>query len=179
MSSRMRQHIFPRGGGVPGGEAYGRRPALFGALSALAVTAAPHQSAAVHTDGDFRQVGDLAIYLAVVPAAVIRGHPTEHTGRSMHGAVPQGRYVHHLMVALFNARTGARLGEAEVAATVHGIRHTPEARIALEPMTVGGAEAFGGFVTLPARDYYRIEIDVVRAGGNVIRAVFRHQHLQP
>ncbi|MCB4824929.1 hypothetical protein [Roseicella aerolata] len=152
---------------------------LLAALPALVVAAVPRHATALDPEGAFRQAGGLAIYLAVVPAAVIRGHPPEHTGRGLHGGAPEGRYIHHLLVALFGARTGARVTGAGVTAVVHGLRHMPEARIALEPMTVGGAEAYGGSATLPARDYYRIEIEVLRPGSAAVKAVFPHRHFQP
>lgn len=157
-----------------------RRAALLAAFAAAAVAALPRRAAAVDPDGAFRQAGDLVVYLAVIPAAVVRGHPPEHTGRGMHGGVPEGHHVHHLLVALFDAATGRRITDAGVTAVVHGLRHTPEDRIALEPMPIGGARAYGGFATLPARDYYRIEVEVLRAGGAAaVRAVFPHRHFQP
>lgn len=164
------------------GKGDGRRQLLAAvpALVFMAAVAAPRRAAAVDPDGAVRRIGDLVVYLAVIPAALVRGHPPEHTGRGLHGGPPAGRYVHHLLVALFDARTGARVVNAQVAAVVHGLRHTPEERIGLEPMAVGGAEAYGGFATLPARDYYRIEVEVLRPGGGpTLRAVFPHRHFQP
>ncbi|MCB4824913.1 hypothetical protein [Roseicella aerolata] len=155
------------------------RRALLIAFAAAAVAALPPRAAALDPEGAFRQVGDLVVYLAAIPAAVVRGHPPEHTGQGMHGGAPEGRYVHHLLVALFDARASRRITDARVTAVVHGLRHTPEDRIALEPMTVGGAQAYGGFATLPARDYYRIEVEVLRPGGAPVRAVFPHRHFQP
>ncbi|MDN3563878.1 hypothetical protein ACFQY5_38315 [Paeniroseomonas aquatica] len=157
----------------------GGRRTLLAALPALVFAAAPRRAAALDPDGAFRQAGGLAIYLVVVPAAVVRGHPPEHTGRGAHGGVPEGRYVHHLLVALFDARTGTRVTDAGVTAVVHGLRHTPEDSIALEPMTVAGANAFGGFATLPARDYFRIEIEVLQPGRTAVHVVFPHRHFQP
>ncbi|WP_424139872.1 hypothetical protein [Roseomonas chloroacetimidivorans] len=159
------------------------RRGLVAAIAAVVVTTAvavSRPASAVDPDGAFRRSGDLVIYLAVIPAAVVRGHPPEHTGRGLHGGPPPGRYVHHLLVALFDARTGTRVADADVKAVVHGLRHAPEERIELEPMVVGGAQAYGGFATLPARDYYRIEIEVNRTGGTApVRAVFPHRHFQP
>ncbi|MBX9700604.1 MAG: hypothetical protein K2X91_16880, partial [Thermoleophilia bacterium] len=155
------------------------RRALLVAFAAATVAALPPRAGAVHPEGAFRQVGDLVVYLAVIPAAVVRGHPPEHRGEGLHGGAPEGRYVHHLLVALFDARAGRRITDAGVTAVVHGLRHTPEERVALEPMMVGGAQAYGGFATLPARNYYRIEVEVLRPGGAPVRAVFPHRHFQP
>ncbi|TCZ61042.1 hypothetical protein [Roseicella aquatilis] len=161
-------------------EGCGRRRLLAAVPALVLAAAAPRRAAAVDPDGAFRHVGNLVVYLAVIPAAVLHGHPPEHTGRGMHGGVPEGHHVHHLLVALFDAATGRRITDARVTAVVHGLRHTPEDRTELEPMTVGGAEAYGSFATLPARDYYRIEVEVLRVGGGAAaRAVFPHRHFQP
>lgn len=158
----------------------GRRSLLLGAGSAWMLAAGPPPAGAAEPDGAFRSAGGLAVYLGVVPAAVVRGHPPEHAGRGMHGGPPEGRYAHHLLVAVFDAATGARVSDAAVAAVVHGLKHSPEDRVALEPMTVGNAPAYGGFAELPPRDFYRIEVEVRRPGAAApVRVVFRHRHLQP
>lgn len=141
----------------------------------------PYRAAAVDADGAFRRAAGVVVYLVVIPAAILRGHPPEHTGQGLHGGPPlDGHHVHHLLVALFDERTGKRITNAAVTATVHGLRHTPEQRIGLEPMAVGGTQAYGGFATLPARDLYRIEIDVRRPDGAAPASViFPHRHFQP
>lgn len=161
-----------------------RRRALVGAIIGLGFASAPHDAGAVHPEGAFRRAGNLVVYLGVVPAAVVRGHPPEHTGKGMHGGVPEGRYVHHLLVAVFEEATGARVTDAAVTAFVHGPRRgrakdESQERISLEQMEIGGAPAYGGFATLPARARFRIEVEVVRPGAAPVRAVFQHWHRQP
>lgn len=156
-----------------------RRQMLLGATFGLASAGVPHDAGAVDPDGTFRRAGDLAVYLGVVPAAVVRGHPPEHTGKGMHGGVPEGRYVHHLLVAIFEEATGARITDAAVTATIHINRHSPETRIALEPMSLNGTTVYGGFATLPPRDYYQLEVEVRRPGAAAVRATFPHRHFQP
>jgi len=181
-SEMTREHARGNAAPVARREGEGRR-GLFAALPGLVLAAAaviPRRAAAVDPDGDFRQAGGLVIYLVVIPAAIVRGHPPEHTGRGLHGGVPAGRYVHHLLVALFDAATGARITDVEVTAAVHGLSHPPGNRIELGPMTVAGASAYGGFATLPARDDYQIEVEVRRPGAPApTRAVFHHRHFQP
>lgn len=156
----------------------GRR-AFLTVLAASPFATVAHRAKAADP-GTFQQVDGLVVYFAVVPAAFVLGHPAEHTGRGMHdGAPPDGRYVHHLLVALFDAGTGLRIADARVVAVVQGGRHPSEGRIELAPMTIGGAQAYGGFAALPPRDRYHIEIEVVRPGTAPVRAVFSHQHLQP
>ncbi|MBL6613149.1 MAG: hypothetical protein ISP45_03975 [Reyranella sp.] len=138
----------------------------------------PHRVMAADP-GTFQQVDGIVIYFAVVPAAFVLGHPAEHTGGGMDGGIPEGRYVHHLLIALFDAATGMRITDASVVAVVQGGRQPSATRIELAPMTIGGAQAYGGFATLPPRDRYHVEIEVTRPGAAAVRAVFSHQHLQP
>ena len=63
-------------------------------------------------------------------------------------------------------------------AIVQGGRQPSATRIELTPMTIGGAQAYGGFAALPPRDRYHVEIEVTRPGAAAVRAVFSHQHLQ-
>ena len=150
-------------------------------LTALAVgmfAMVPHRVMAADP-GTFQQVDGIVIYFAVVPAAFVLGHPAEHVGGGMHGGIPEGRYVHHLLVALFDSATGMRITDASVMAVVQGGRQPSATRIELTPMTIGGVQAYGGFATLPPRDRYHVEIEVARPGATAVRAVFSHQHLQP
>lgn len=130
-------------------------------------------------DGEFREADGLAIYLQVVPAEAAGNHPPEHTGRGLHGGAPPGGHNHHILVGLIDAATRTRIGGAEVKAVLAGVSHGSRQRIALAPMTVDGAEAYGGFVPLHTREFYRIEIEVTRAGRAPAGAVFHHQQLQP
>lgn len=158
-------------------EQIGRR-ALLGALSIVApMMVSAHVMAA--DPGTLQQVDGLAIYFAVVPAAFVLGHPAEHTGREMHGGVLDDRYTHHLVLVVFDATTGVRITDARVTAVVRSGLHPPQGPIDLGPMTLAGAQAYGGFAALPPRDRYLIEIEVARPGAAIVRAVFSHQHLQP
>lgn len=65
---------------------------------------------------------------------------------------------------MFDAATGTRVTDATVTVTVHGLKRHPGEHLRLEPMTVAGAAAYGGFVTLPARDFYRISVEARRPG---------------
>lgn len=157
------------------GKSVARRP-LIALLSLLIVATA---GSAVADDMESVRADGLVVYFAVVPAAFALGHPADHTGREMHRDAPDGRYVYHLMVAVFDSATGVRITNANVTAVVQGDRRPADSRIRLESMTVGGAQAYGGLATLPPRHRYRVEIEVVRPDAAPVRATFTHQHLQP
>lgn len=154
------------------------RPPLMAMLSLLIVAIAG-SAVADALDQVFVRADGLVVYFAVVPAASALGHPADHTGREMHRNAPDGRYLHHLMVAVFDSTTGVRITNANVTAVVQDVSKPSVSRLSLEPMAVGGAQAYGGLATLPPRHRYRIGIEVVRPGAAPVRATFVHQHLQP
>lgn len=164
---------------LPRGKSTSRR-ALLAALSVLVFAATAGSVMADDAPDTGHRADGLIIYFAAIPAAFVRAHPAEHTGREMHGDAPDGRYVHHLIVALFDSKTGMRITDASVLAVIRGGISQSEARVELGPMAIAGAPVYGGFADLPPRDRYRIEIEVVRPGGGAaLRTVFWHQHLQP
>lgn len=144
---------------------------------ALAVLAAPASRAGV-IDG-VQTVDSLTIYLGVVPAAVVRGHAQEHPETRMHGGVP-GRSIHnvHLVVALFDKVTGARITNAIVGAHIiePGGKHGKQWSIPLEPMTVNGAQTFGGYTAFEQVADYRIGVRVQRPRRQPVTANFTYAH---
>lgn len=137
----------------------GHRPALRMAACAAVVVLSP----AAYAAGDYRSVGGYAIYLGVVPAAIAQGHPPDHPERRMHGGAPRGRGQHHVMVAVFDAASGARIDDAVVTAKVGEPGLAPVQK-RLEPMRIAGAMSYGNYFALPPPGPYRIEVHIVRAG---------------
>lgn len=133
---------------------------LFAAVTAGAATAA-----------NYRQVvSGVAIYFGVLPAELVRGHPREHPESEMHGGVPAGE--NHLVIALFNDKTGERITRAEVTATITGPdRFKVEKK--LESMMVAGAVTFGNYFTMPGPGPYRIAVRIRTPGiGHDVEANF-------
>lgn len=136
---------------------------LVGVL-ALAISSAGHAAS-------YQQVVDgIAIYFGMVPAELVRGHPREHPESGMHGGAPVGES--HLMVALFDAKTGNRITEARIVANVTGDAGAKlEKR--LEPMTVAGALTFGNYFYLSGSGPYRIDLQILLPGRSTpVRARF-------
>lgn len=130
---------------------------LAGAALALSAPAANAQDAA--TDNTMVVDGVLA-YLGVLPAAMVRGHPRAHPEAAMHGGVPEGRGQYHLILALFNAASGARIETAQVSVTVMGLGHTGGTTLTLDPMQIAGTITWGTFVDLPGSDTYDLTFSV-------------------
>ncbi len=127
-------------------------------------------SATVAADG-YRQVVDgVAVYFGIVPAELVRGHPREHPESEMHGGVPAGE--NHLVIALFDDKTGKRITRAEVTATITGPdRFKLEKK--LEPMIIAGAASYGNYFAMLGSGPYRIALRIRMPGiGHEIRAVF-------
>jgi hypothetical protein len=78
----------------------------------------------------------------------------------MHGGVPRGRGDYHLVVAVFDAGTGARVEDAEVSVTVSEPDHLAETRVRLEPMRVADTVIYGGFAALPYPGHYTIGVEL-------------------
>ncbi|MDH5444963.1 MAG: hypothetical protein OEY52_05360, partial [Gammaproteobacteria bacterium] len=92
-----------------------------------------------------RLVDGVDIYLGVIPAEMIKGHPRHHPEGTMHGGIPAGTH-YHVMVALFDAKTGKRIDNASITASIKGA--AAESRKTLEPMLVSGARTFGNYFTM-------------------------------
>lgn len=151
----------------------GLRPARRIALTACAAGVALSPAAVAQAAGDDRAVDGYAIYLGVVPAAIAQGHAPGHPERNMHGGAPRGRGQHHVMVAVFDAASGARIEDAVVTAKVGEPGLAPVQK-RLEPMAIAGAMSYGNYFALSPPGPYRIELRVVRAGAAPIVTTFTY-----
>src|SRR5512136_2529449 len=73
------------------------------------------------TASDSKTVGNVVIYMGLLPAEIIRGHPHDHPETTMHGGRPGGSGEYHVVIALFDAKSGARITKADAAARVSEI----------------------------------------------------------
>lgn len=145
---------------------------LIGMLLAfgLATPATAHQS------GDRRTVDGVTIDLGVIPAELIRGHPAQHVESSMHGGRPSAQDEYHILVALFEAKTGARVTRARVRARVSEIGLVGEEK-ELAPMDIAGAETFGNYFSMAGNGPFRISLSIrVPNNPEEITTVFEHWH---
>ena len=121
--------------------------------------------------GGYRQVvSGVAVYFGLMPAELVRGHPPGHPESGMHGGVPVGE--NHLTVALFDDKTGKRIADARVTATITGPdRFKLEKK--LEPMLIAGTASYGNYFNMPGPGPYRIALRIRTPGiGHDIEAVF-------
>jgi hypothetical protein len=144
---------------------------------ALAVVLLLFSTAAGAADSSGYQVIDgLAIYYAVIPAEIVRGHPKGHPEAVMHGGVPKGKHVHHIMVALFDSTGQERITDAQVTATIGEVGLAAK-EIQLEPFTIAGALTYGNYVEVSELATYAIDLAIKRPGPTpVVGTRFAYQH---
>lgn len=146
-----------------------------GAVTLLLILAVPCPSPAASSNGR-QKVGNLVIYLGVIPAQIVLGHPVTHPEASMHGGPPAGAREYHVLVVLFDARTGERISHAAVSARVSEIGLVGEEK-KLEPMNVAGMLTYGNYFKMSGDGAYRIRLNIQnpREAGEVV-ATFKRQH---
>lgn len=115
-------------------------------------------------DDTSRIVDGVLAYLGVIPAAMVKGHPKAHPEAAMHGGAPEGRGQKHLVLALFDAASGARIETAKVSVTVMGLGHVAGTRRDLDPMLIAGTVTWGTFIDLRDREEYQMVFEVVLPG---------------
>ncbi len=147
--------------------------------AALAGITALLLTAAFAADSSQNQVvHGVAIYLGVLPAEMILGHPRSHTEAQMHGGVPAGQNQQHVVVALFDNATGRRITDARVKANVYEIGFSGVQK-KLEPMLIAGTVSYGNYFNMPATSNpYRINVRIELPGvADVIEAQFDYRHV--
>lgn len=134
-------------------------------------------ASAVSEDENYRVADDMAVYLGILPAAMVRDHPKEHPEASMHDGAPGGTHQYHIVVAIFDARSGARIENAAVTATVSGLGHFGTKTIELQPMAIAETITYGNFVTLLGTDRYDIHLQISLPGRrHPAQLSFEYQH---
>ena len=141
-------------------------------IAALTASAAFAADSATH-----KVVHGVAIYLGVLPAEMILGHPKPHTEAQMHGGEPPGEHQYHVLVSLFDAASGKRIGGAKVSVRVYEISLAGTQK-KLEPMLIAGTIAYGSYFNMPAANNpYRIRVLIELPGvADVIETEFEYQH---
>jgi hypothetical protein len=112
---------------------------------------------------DNKTGGGLTVYLGVVPAEMIGGTPPHSAEQPMHGGVPRHGHQYHIVAAVFDAVTNARISDATVTAQVSGLGLSGSTKT-LEPMQIGDTITYGGFFYLPGADLYTIMLTIQRPG---------------
>jgi len=122
-----------------------------------------------------KSAAGLTVDLGIVPAETIRSRP-DYAAHPMHGGVPPGKSVYHVMVAIFDAKTGARVTDAQVRARVEEVGLTREEK-ALESMKDADAVTYGNFFHMAGHNTFRITVQIRRPGTTrATELQFEHRH---
>jgi hypothetical protein len=123
-------------------------------------------------------VGGMTIEVGVLPAELIQGHLTAPgEPKALHGGTPPYSKSHHLVVALFDAKTGARITDARIRAGVGNRSYNHEPDKTLEPMEMNGAMSYGNFFLLQGEGVWHIHLEILRAGATrAVQADFAYEH---
>jgi len=123
----------------------------------------------------YRPVGDMEVFLGLVPAETLRLFPEGSPERKMHGGVPRGSGYYHLNVSLADASSKAPIGGAQVEVRVEKLGASGTSST-LEPVTINDAPAYGSYVRLQPRSDYRIVVRVQQPGAATpVEASFTHR----
>ena len=152
-----------------------RRTVLKTLVLGLAAAASPlvGQVARAEDFARVQLVDGMRAYLGVLPSELLAPgvvQPRQHDSTS------RGRASHHVLIALFDARTGARITDAVVSARIEDVGRTVSNEKRLEPMEIGGSMTFGNFFDMPGRDPYSIHVKIAR-NGHVSQITFHYRHL--
>lgn len=144
-------------------------------LIALSLTFGMVRAAGVNPDQPIRLDG-MELFFGIIPAEILRGHPSSHEEQSMHGGVPSNKGVRHLIISVFDAKTQTRITDAAITGSI------TEAGMAtqnqkLEAMSFGGAVSYGNYFAMPNQGPYEIVVNVRRPGDSkTSTARFQYWH---
>ena len=127
-------------------------------------------------DAPYKLAGGLVVYIGVVPAEIVKGHPSQHAEKTMHGGAPKGAHQYHVVAAIFDATTSARVSDAAVTAQIFGLGLSGTKK-KLDPMQIANTVTYGGFFDLPGRDLYTIGLTIERPGQpKPVSVEFKYDH---
>ena len=152
-----------------------KRARIWALLIALSLAFGMARAAALNPVQPIRLDG-MELFFGIIPAEIVRGHPRDHEERSMHGGVPLGKGVHHLLVSVFDSKTRARITDATLTGSVTETGMAPQ-RKPLSAMPFGGAMSYGNYFAMPNQGPYEIVVNVQRPGGSkAATARFKYWH---
>jgi hypothetical protein len=134
---------------------------IAGVLLALAVAAPGSVNA-----GNLQRaqvVGNMNVYLGVMAADAIRVRHASLVEQDMHGGIPSGEDVYHVLVTLFDRKSGERIEDAAVTARVAHLGLGGTGRT-LEVMYSAGVVCYCNWFEMTAGETYRISVLIERPG---------------
>ena len=101
-----------------------------------------------------QQVNGMDVYLGVIPSQLAAGdHP------DMHEINAPTHHVYHILIAIFDSKTGNRIKDANVSANVSSSALTEKSKI-LDAMHTNNAISFGNFFPMSVPGKYTIRVEI-------------------
>lgn len=123
----------------------------------------------------FQVVDGVAVYLGILPSEFIQGHPDKQIEKTMHQGKFAFRQRIHIVIALFDDKTGKRIENATVMASVMKTGTAVQSK-QLEPMSIADTITYGNYFNMPANEIYHIKLSIKLKSGKVINSKFTHKH---
>lgn len=93
----------------------------------------------------------------------------------MHGGVPRGKGVHHLIVSVFDTKTHTRITDGTVTGSVTEVGMAIDSR-KLEAMSFRENVSYGNYSRMSNQGPYDIVVNVRRSEGKAVTARFQFWH---
>jgi len=132
-------------------------------------------ASATEAQNNVRVVDGIAIYIGIMPAALIRGHSNNSIEQAMHNGKPSSQKSVHLVVSLFNDKTGARIENAKISGSIMELGIKAQKK-ELEIMYIADTFSYGNFFTMPSNNFYHIKLLIRLRNGTEIKTQFTHKH---
>ena len=114
-----------------------------------------------------KSAGGLTVYLGVLPAELVKGPPP-------HSGVHQGPHEFHIVAAVYDSASNARISDATVTARVSGLGLSGSQKT-LEPMKIADTITYGAFFNLTP-DQYTVRLTVQRPSLQPVVLDFKYDH---
>lgn len=106
-----------------------------------------------------KTAGEFSVYLAVMPGELVSGpQPAPEPGATLFQP-PTAQDTHHVMVSIFEYRTGRRVTNAAVEARVAALGFSGIKK-PLEATTVAGAPVYAGLFPMQGRGPFRVDVEL-------------------
>ncbi len=140
------------------------RSALAYMLNPVPAAARPPPAAAAPADPNHRVVEGTEIYFGVTSAETLRAqHPESDAESEMHRGIPKGTDYYHVNLSLFDGETRSPITNADVEVRIADPVRGNQART-LDLMVLGSAPSYGGYLRMPGRNPYTIDVTIRRPG---------------
>ncbi|HVN36107.1 MAG TPA: c-type cytochrome [Casimicrobiaceae bacterium] len=138
------------------------------------VTAKVTTTAAAPSGPDFRIVDGTAVYFGAIPADAIRRNAKEYPEKT-YGVAPMGPDQYYVTIAVYDARSGKRIPDADVRARISTASSAGPEK-ALEPVSTAELRTYGNYFAMGGSGPYEIAVHIRRPGAaNTIEAKFAYE----